>query len=211
MMFHNKTLENGWLKNIMRHLWTRKHIIDKNNYFCYVPQILSYSKPIYLYKNKNTTLFDSDYLMVKKVQKSNIENAFIHVGMKGTLSNNVFVLNSVLVTFDTDDDYDTFFNGQPEYTIREIIKTSTEGTEITYLERNEINLENKEIIDLIHKKNIRTTSRIVKNIGIIKRKINNINEIEDIIELYKNKDNIQDARLRKIVKETYNMIKQSDK
>ena len=188
---------------------TRKHIIDKNIYFNYVPKILSYTKPIYLYQNKNTGLFDSDYLMVKKVQVDSIQNAYVHIGIKYSLLDSLYVLNSVLVTFDTEVGYDIFFRGQPIYTIRKITKTSPSGTEITYMERDEIIIEQEKIVRELQKKSIIVTSKLVKNIDRINRKTNRVNEIGDIIDLYISKDSIQDARLKKIVKETYEMLQNS--
>ena len=185
---------------------TRKHIIDKNNYFNFSPKILSYNKPIYLYKNKNTTLFDCDYLMVKKVQVNSSQNAYVHVGIKDSLVGNIYVLNSILVTYDTDLNYDIFFKGQPVYTIKKITKTCAAGTEITYLERDKINFEQQKITKSLHKKSVLVTSKLVKNIDRINRKTNRINEISDITDLYRNKDNIDDARLKKLVIETFGLI-----
>lgn len=119
----------------------RKHVLEKNKFFCYVPLILSISTPLYIYKNKKTALFDSDFLLVKTLKINDNKTAYIHVGIKGT-NNNEYILNSVLVTYNTEKNYDIFFSGQPFYIIEKITKTNIEtiNSEITYLQRDSINM-----------------------------------------------------------------------
>lgn len=188
-----------------------KQILDKNNYFLYVPALLSYAKPIYLYKNKNTDKFDCDYLMVKKVKilKKNVEMiAYVHVGIKETDIANTFVLNSVLVTFHGEPDYNIYYNGQPYFTIKKITKTNLDITnsEITYLERNEINLSIETIAATLTTDTPHVTSKLVKNIERINRKLNTKITIEEINDLYNKKDNIIDPRFKNLIKETYKLL-----
>lgn len=51
---------------------------------------------------------------------------------------NRYVLNSVLVTFHGEPHYNIYYDGQPFFTIKKIIKTNIDITnsEITYLERD---------------------------------------------------------------------------
>lgn len=188
----------------------RKHVIEKNKFFCYVPLILSISTPLYIYKNKKTALFDSDFLLVKTLKINDVKSAYIHVGIKGT-HNNDYILNSVLVTYNTEKGYDIYFSGQPFYIIEKITKTNTQtlNGEITYLQRESINIALSQKVDYLKKENVKITSKLVKCMERIDRKTDRKNTIEDIKECYLNIDKIEDARLRNLIKDTYFLLQES--
>ncbi|MDY3208821.1 hypothetical protein ACEE21_10305 [Clostridium baratii] len=201
-------ISKGRLFSSVKNPIKRKHVIDKNKFFRYVPLILSISTPLYIYKNKKTALFDSDFLLVKPLKINDTKSAYIHIGIKGTNKNRDYILNSVLVTYNTEDDYDIYFNGQPFYIIEKITKTNiqTLNGEITYLQRDSINISLAEKVDYLKKEKVKITSKLVKCMERIDRKTDRKNTIDDIKKYYLNIDTIEDARMRNLIKDTYFLL-----
>lgn len=201
-------ISKGRLYSGVKNSFKRRHVIDKNQYFRYVPLILSISTPLYLYKNKKTALFDSDYLLVKKLIVKRAKEVYIHVGIKESNEAGIYVLNSVLVTHSDDLDYDIYFSGQPFYIIECITKTHRESllSETTYCERSIIDKALEEKAKYLQKEKAKLTAKIVKHLERIDRKTGSTNTLEDIKTYYEQIHTIKDARLRNLIRYAYKII-----